>query len=238
MKVKYLLFIFILFGQIAYGQIIIPNPAAQNKHLVFANSGLEPQVITTIGYRQLIREFDNDNRLYLGGSVKSAPLAKIFQAWRLNLNQTMEIKLTSNWHTIFNNAFYLAFSENRAGTMNGLGFKLNAAAIHKKNKWSKGIIAAWQHTAFSKIKHSEAVKDSYRLGYHQNDNPLGPFDGWYKSTGNRFKLGVVAGRPIFNNIDLQMELGSLVVIQKQGLIVSFAHAQVPAYFNVQVVYWW
>jgi hypothetical protein len=238
MKERYLLFILVMFGQIAYSQIIISNPAAHNKHLLFTNVGLEPQVVTTFGYNHLITEFNNYNRFYLGVSVKTAPLATISQAWRVNLGQTMVIKLNNNWHTIVSNAFYMAYSENRAGSMNGLGFKLNAAAIFVKNKWNKGIIVAWQHTAFTKIKNSEAVKDTYRLGYLDCVNPIEPIDGWYKSTGSRFKLGVMAGRPICSSIDLQLELGSLVIMQKQGLIISFAHAQIPAYFNGQINITW
>jgi hypothetical protein len=94
------------------------------------------------------------------------------------------------------------------------------------------------HSFGGKIKNSEAVKDTYRLDYLDCVNPIEPIDGWYKSTGSRFKLGVMVGRPICSNIDLQLELGSWVIMQKQGLIISFAHAQVPAYFNGQINITW
>lgn len=236
---QYLLIGFVfLFQNVTKAQIILPLDNTSQFQSIFLNVSLEPELVATIGYRYKVGSWKNDTNVYLGGSIKFAPLIISNGAWRSNFTQGLDIKVSENWIGVFSNDIYLAHNKNRAGTMDGLGFDLRGSLNHHSGKWSKGIELGWQYTAFTHIIHSDEVKATFQEIYPDPSITGGPIDGWYSSTASRFRIGFLAGKRLNNHMTFQLGIGSILSVQKQGILVSFAHGQVPLYFNTQLNYMW
>lgn len=222
--------LFCFTGSTVNGQLIINPPQDTSRNRIFVGTGLEPELVATIGYLRVLGRPGKTVDMSMGGSIKSAVL--IFtNAWRVNFTTNATWTMRKNWRSIIGSNIYLVHNDDRAGIMNGIGFELRASPGHYGKKWMKGFDLGWQHTAFTHIKHAAAAKDAFNERYPTSHMVEGPIDGWYGATANRFRLGVAGARKISSHWMLQVTVGSMFSIQKQGILLGFSHAQVPVYLE-------
>lgn len=231
-----MLFVFINVAGKCQGTLLPPDEAQPNQ--LFLKVGLEPEIVSTIGYIHQIGNNDKKVGFHAGLSMKFEPLLISNGAWRANIIAAMDWKMTDKWGTRITNDFYLAHDNNREGVMNGIGFDLRSATIHYGKKWNKGFELGWQYTIATHIKHSEEAKETFNGRYPGNINGIsGPKDGWY-GAASRFRFGFITSAMLNNHLYLQLGLGSLLAVQKQGILLGFSHAQVPVYFESMLSYLW
>lgn len=213
---KYVLIIlfFWLIHIIAYTQILIPETKNPAKQQILLSMGLEPEWVTTTGFRQRVNNSKNNSNFYLGGGLKFAPSIVSKGAKRFNFTQALDLHNSQNWKGMMTNDIYLAHNKNRAGTMTGLGFNLRGAMLHGSKNWSKGFEVGCQYTSFTHIRHSAETKDTFDERYSSNRSSKEPISGWYGGTASRLRLGFVAGRKLSDHLALQFGIGSLLSVQK------------------------
>lgn len=212
-------------------QLAISSPNENIHQQFFISIGLEPELVSTIGYMHELKMTVKKNKFYAGASIKFDPLLITKSAWRANIVTAADWRISDKWGARPTLNIYVAHDNNRAAVMYGLGTELRSAFIHY-GKWNKGIDAGWQYTALTHIKNSQATKDTYNDRYPTNEGKLNaPTDGWYAGTASRFRLGFVSSVKISKQARLQLGAGSLINIQKQGILIGFAHAQFPVYIE-------
>lgn len=206
---------------------------------VFIGTGLEPEWVCTIGYTHLVGEGDKDIDLHLGGNIKFAPIIVTNGAWRGNFITAVDWKMRERLRTVLISSIYLAHDRNRAGIMNGLGFDFRVLPAYYGKKWVKGLDLGWQYTLLTHIRHSAEAKETFSERYPAHINGLaGPKDGWYGATANRFRIGFAGRRALGSHLSFQFSAGSLLAVQKQGIVMSFSHAQVPIYLESGLTFGW
>ncbi len=224
-------------SQSGYSQLIISAPDEKIKQQFFITIGLEPEIVTSVGYMHNVGSPGKTVDWNLGASIKFAPLLITKGAWRANLTTAANWKTSEKWGVRTAWSFYLAHDNNRAAVMNGFGFEWRSAFIKNGKKWNKGIDAGWQYTAFTHLKNSDATKETYNDRYPSNTGTYnGPKDGWYAGTASRFRLGFINSVKIKKHLHLQLGAGSLFNIQKQRILLGFSHAQVPVYLETSLVF--
>jgi hypothetical protein len=238
MKKLCVFLVLLLFHLKAISQFTVPETNHHISDQIFINIGLEPELVTTIGYVHLLKHGKNGNDFYLGGSLKAASLILKNGACRFNLIQGISFPVSSKWKSLLSNQFYLAHNQNRAGSLTGLGFELRGTIITCHNKWNKGIEGGWQYTALTHIKHSSATGETYNDRYPGDSVIEKPVDGWYAATSSRFRLGFILNKRLSTAMRVQFSIGSLLVIQKQKVALGFPYAQVPVYINTKLSYGW
>lgn len=238
-KILYITTFFLLVAVTGNCQLESFSPDEILPNQVFVDFGFEPEVVTTIGYTQMVKKYGGKADIRLGASVKFAPLIVSHGAWRINLISVTDWKMSRNWGTTINTSIYNVHNKDRLGVMDGLGFEIRPSIFHYGSNWTHGIDFGWQHTALLHISQSEEVKDTYNERYPDGVSGLtGPTDGWFGSTANRFRLGYVTSTRIDPHFRLQLEIGSLISLQKQGIVIGFSHGQVPLYFESLLAYQW
>ena len=214
------------------GQNIQPNN-------IFITVAAEPEIVTTIGYVHSVGQRNNPVNFQLGGSVKLAPLIVSNGAWRANLLSAADWKLGNKWTNTLVANIYLVHDRNREGTFNGLGFEIRDNPVFSGRHWVKGFDVGWQYTPYTHIKHSAEAKETFNDRYPDGVTGMeGPKDGWYKNAASRLRVGITGATRIGRDAALQISLGSLINIQKQGILLGFSHAQVPAYLELGYRRYW
>lgn len=236
-KLSIIYFIILAFVRPVSSQPLVSPPGVAAQNQVFVSVGLEPELVTTIGYTRLVTQFGKDLDFHMGASLKFAPLIISDESFRINVTGAMDWEMGNQWKTRFSPDLYLAHDNNRAGVMNGLGIELHSTTLHFGEKWTKGFELGWQYTGLTHISHSIETKDTFGDRYPEGTRGLkGPKDGWYKATASRFRVGVVAAKQLDDHWGIQVGIGSLLSIQKQGILLGFSHAQVPVYLESTVSY--
>jgi hypothetical protein len=207
---------------------VMDSPSTINDHSVSMTIALEPELTTILSY-----QYHVDRQNIVGVSVKKALL--ISGSHRLNLTYGRVINVSSEHQVLLWALPYMAYNKNRAGTMTGLGMELRGSWIKTSGRWSRGLDLGYQATLFNHIKHSEITRETFKDRYA---GEAGPVDGWYFSTAHRFRLGFLMAHTIKNKMIVQFNLGTLFNYQKQGLLLSFPHGQVPIYFETSLLYAW
>lgn len=216
-------------------QPVISPPGISQENQIFVSVGLEPELVTRIGYTHLALSPSESVDFHVGASVKLAPLILANGAWRFNAIGLTDWQMSKTWKTRFTSKLYLAHDNNRAGEMHGLGSELRATSMHFGKRWAKGVDVGWQYTALTHINHSDESKDTFNDRYASGENGIdGPTDGWYRSTASRFRLGFAGSRKFGEFWRIQFGIGALLVAQKQGILLGFSHAQVPFYLDSAV----
>ena len=214
------------------GENILPDK-------IFITVAAQPEIVTTIGYVHSIVKRNNSPSLQLGGSINFAPLIISNGAWRANFIAVAGWKFNDKWANTVTTNIYMAHDHNREGILNGVGFEIRDNPFLIGKHWSKGFDLGWQYTPFTHIKHSAEAKATFDGRYPNGISGInGPKDGWYKNAASRIRIGITAAHSIGNNSALQISLGSLFVVQKQGILLAFSHAQVPAYLELGYNYNW
>jgi hypothetical protein len=208
------------------------------RHCITMSIGLQPELITTLAYRHHIKKEIKKNSIYLGSSVKVAPMALVNSAWRMDFTAlfTTPVKKSIN---VFSPAIYLAHNRDRAATMTGIGFELRDILLVTGSTWDKGIEGSWQFVPFTRIEHSLANTGTYEDRYENDTSRYEqPLNGWYAATSSRFGLGFLASKRLTSGMSAQLGIGTVVSYQKQNIFLAFPYAQVPVYFTSTLTYSW
>lgn len=205
---------------------------------LFVTIGAEPEIITSVGYLHRIGRQSGILNYQLGGSIKLAPIVISNGSWRANFIAVANWKMSEHWQNGIAGSIYIAHDHNREGRLTGTGFELRANPVYIGKRWSKGFDIGWQYTPFTHIKHSAEAKETFDDRYLNGITGIqGPKDGWYKNAANRIRIGVTGAANVGNHSALQISFGSLFIIQKQGILLAFSHAQIPAYLELSYKRW-
>jgi hypothetical protein len=208
------------------------------RQFVTVSIGLEPELITTVAYRHDIKNGIKGNSIYLGPSVKLAPMALVNSAWRLDFTALLRARIRGSIN-LFSPTIYFAHNRNRAATIMGTGFELKDVLLVTGNSWDKGIEGSWQFNAFTRIKHSLVTNKTYDERYENDTIKSGqPRNGWYTATSSRFRLGFVTYKTLTSTLSAQLSIGTVISYQKQKIFLAFPYAQVPVYFTTTLAYRW
>ena len=243
LKVKIILVIEILFFSLvitreANAQFV--KAPGENIYLntFFVTIGAEPEIITSVGYLHKIGRQSGTLNYQLGGSIKLAPIIISNGSCRANFLAIANWKMSEQWQNSIAASMYIVHDHNREGRLTGTGFELRANPAYVGKRWSKGFDIRWQYTPFTHIKHSEEAKETFDDRYSEGTTGIqGPKDGWYKNAANRVGIGITGTTNVGNHSALQISLGSLFIIQKQGILLAFSHAQIPAYLELSYRRW-
>ncbi len=93
-EIKFILIalLILIIGQNGYSQIIISSPDEKIKQQLFITIGLEPEIITSVGYMHTVGVSGKKINWNLGASIKFAPLLIAKGAWRANLTTAADWK--------------------------------------------------------------------------------------------------------------------------------------------------
>lgn len=208
-------------------------PSAPGSGAVMVGAALEPELIVSIGYLHRLDAGTSPWRLAAGARLKIPPYLLGNGAGRVSVMATGGWIDETGWGATLSSAGYLARDRNRAGTMHGFGIEARAAPGYHGAGWSVAADVGWQGTLVSHIEHSDLVREAFR-DRHPGVDHGGPVDGWYGLTAQRFRFGVMGARKLGDDLSIQLAAGALFSRQRQGLLLSFAHGQVPVYLEASM----
>jgi hypothetical protein len=200
---------------------------------IYLQGGVEPELVTSIGYAS--KSLSNKSMTRLGGYVKLAPLIFSDRSYKLNFFVSSTRQISDNGYLLFVQQIYYAHQSDRAGVMSGLGFELGVNPFWYGKRWTKAFEIAWQQTSLTHIRHSSATLSTFDDRYTMPNTTYAK-NGWYHATANRFKFGFTTAKNLKNNLAFQFSFGSLIALQKQHILLGFAHAQVPLYLHGMIRY--
>lgn len=210
------------------GQVLLPYRNTDFGGQFFLKIGLEPEVVTSIGY---VKHFDIiTSNFYYGATLKFAPLVLKNMPVKFNFFLSREYQLSEKWFLIAMPQIYYVHNSDKGGSYNGIGFEAGTTFYYQGKKWTKGFEFNYQNTAFTHIKFSGQAKETFRDRY-PSGNLEGPVDGWYRFTSSRLKLGYTTARKINEHFGMQFSFGGNISAQKQHILFSFSHAQLPVYLE-------
>lgn len=218
-----------------HAQPLTPGPAPPPAGGWFVQVGVEPHLVLSLGYVQETRAGGDGTRLGVGAGVKVSPYLIGDGVGRLNLILAGRWRPDEPWGVSGAGQLYLARGRNRAATSHGLGVELRIAPGYHGDGWTAAADLGWQGTLLTHIRHSQAAKEAFEDRYGDGAGPAdGPVDGWYGSTAHRLRIGLLTERRISDGVRVRAAIGSLFSLQRQGILLGFAHGQVPAYLEASV----
>jgi len=228
---------FACFVLVGTGQIEAQAPTASPfpdaERVVVVSASLEPHLVLSMGFLNRIAPRDRGGGLGIGAGIRFPPHLVLSGSGRIHLLGTGGWSGEGPWEGSVTSYLFLSRNRNRAGTMHGVGVEVRAQPGYRGERWSAAADLGWQGTLATRITHGTAARDAFEERYPGGppgpENADGPVDGWYRFPAQRFRFGVTTTRALSDRTDLQLGMGALLSRQRQGLLLSFAHAQVPAY---------
>jgi hypothetical protein len=202
-------------------------------HLLTLGIGLEPQLTSSLQYAYRVTPAGGPYRSFAGLGVKIPPLIARLANWRVHAIWMHQWQVNDRWALTVNVLPYVSRATDQAGSITGGGVELRGMPLHYGARWTTGIDLGWQATIFSYVTHSQITRRTFQDRY---PTETGPVNGWYRLTAQRFRLGFLAGRRINRRAAVQFNVGSLFSIQRQGILLGFAHAQFPLYAETHLVW--
>jgi hypothetical protein len=200
---------------------------------------LEPEPVVSLDYIFGLGALDRRHGLSVGAGVKLPTTVISNDAWRVHLITSAHWKSRDHWGATLTALGYLSHNRNRAGEIHGLGIELRAAPGFYGSRWTTALDLGWQGTLLSHIQHSAETRATFEDRYRPGVNGFaGPKDGWYGSTAHRFRIGLSGARKLADHTALQVALGSLFALQKQGVFFGFDFAQIPVYLETSLRVGW
>lgn len=197
--------------------------------------GLEPQLVVSTGYLWGVHAGGHRSHFGVGTGLKVAPYLLKEGALRVHMIVAGRWQADSNWGATGTTQLYLARSRNRTATAHGLGMEVRLAPGRHGDRWGLAADLGWQGTLITHIRHGEEARETFEERYPDHVTAAdGPVDGWYGSTAHRFRIGFLTSRNVSDGLDVQAAAGSLFSLQRQGILLGFAHGQVPAYLEAAV----
>lgn len=216
----------------AMGQEAGRAPSALSRDALMVEAALEPELVVSVRYLRRLAGGGSSGGLHAGVGLKLPVYLMGRGSGRVDLLARGRWVGGTGLGVTTTSSVYLARSDNRSGTMHGLGVEVRAAPGYHGELWSVSADLGWQGTLLTHIRHSELVGETFEERHPGAESMDGPVDGWYGSTAHRFRIGVAGARRLTDAFSLRLAAGTLFSRQRQGLFVSFAHGQVPAYLEV------
>lgn len=216
-----------------------PSPAqgARSRNRLLGHVGIEPELVSWLGYAHSRLSDDARTELGLGASVKLAPFTIETAAFRLNLLAFAKKLTPARWGAMAALSPYLVHDNNEAGQFWGTGAELRVHPGYFERNWTLAFDLGWQATVLTYIEHSDVVRRTFQQRYPDDaQREPEPLDGWYAFTANRFRVGLGAAYALSSRFALSAGLGSLFSPQKQGAFLLFSVGQVPLYAELGMQY--
>lgn len=230
-----LLILVLVSARPAESQSLPPWPAAPPPNGLLVQVGLEPHLVVSMGYLWGVDAGGDRSNVGVGAGVKVAPYLLKEGAGRLNLIIAGRWQPDPRWGATGTTQLYLARSRNRAATAHGLGMEVRLAPGRHGDRWGLAADLGWQGTLLTHIRHGEGARETFEERYPDDAAAEGgPVDGWYGSTAHRFRIGLLTTGSVSDGVDVQAAVGSLFSLQRQRILIGFAHGQVPAYLETSV----
>ncbi|MBO0938626.1 hypothetical protein J2I47_18890 [Fibrella sp. HMF5335] len=228
-----------------YAQGAFSIGSVTTRHQLGVSAGLEPELTTSVGYAYQVIETTNSLQIRLGAVLTVPPYRVSTGSGRLSGLVALDWHPTgpqsaSRWGGRLALMPYYARNCNEAGTLDGLGLELRLLPLHRGKHRTGGLDLGWQGTLLTYIHHSDLAKAAFNERYVGTTGPdlAGPKDGWYRNTAHRFRLGYTSAWRLGSNAYWQLSVGTLVALQRQGVLLSFAHGQVPVYLETAFSLGW
>lgn len=192
-------------------------PFATNR--VYLMGGIEPGVMTTLGYERdiAIKSLDRTISLYteLGLSIMRLDIenSNYELGVRLPLWEWRSLKIIDNLYTTMGSIN----THNFDSTVFTLGSEINMGYYGTYGYIT--TLIEYEKFLFSHLIHT----DYYRSTYYPN-----AVDGWYKSSGGMFQFGLKGGFSLWNT-DISLEI-------KKGFTEQFNTYASPLHINILVGY--
>lgn len=218
---------------------MLPDGFGHVPNQITLSVGLEPELTASLQYMH--RWQTTERTAFRLGTVLKVPPYRIREgSVRLSMLTATDWKFAGRWQATLVLLPYYVRNQNRAGTMDGYGLEVRLLPTHRGRHWTNGLDLGWQTTLLTHIRHAEAAQhtfeDRYPIGTAGGMG--GPADGWYSTTAQRFRLGFVGRGRMSERVGWQIGFGSQFVVQRQAILLSFAHGQVPFYAETGISLGW
>jgi hypothetical protein len=221
----------------AKGQTPDPVTSVSSPYGFYLRMGLEPHLVVSLGYVHRLGRDDAASGAGLGMGLKIPPYRLDHGAGRLSIIAAGHWLPHGRWGGAATGEAFLARGRNRAGTVHGLGLEVRAAPGYYGPTWRATADVGWQGTLLSHISHSTHARETFEERYPDGAEDFnGPVAGWYGSTSHRFRAGLSGMRTLSDGALLRVGAGSVFSIQNQGILLGFAHGQVPAYLEISLYF--
>ncbi|MBO0933237.1 hypothetical protein [Fibrella aquatilis] len=206
--------------------------------------GIEPELTTSAGYNYRVSRLPNPLQFRVGAGLLLPPYLAGQGSVRLNGLVALDWQPAPQptgrgWCGRLALLPYYAHNRNDASTLDGLGLDVRLLPLRRSNRWAGGLDLGWQATLLTHVQHSDRVKGTFTGRYPASEPPAGqPRDGWYRGTAHRFRLGYTSAWAMGQRWSGQVSAGTLVGLQRQGVLLSFAHGQVPVYLETTINVGW
>ncbi len=219
----------------AGAQAPLPPDADASRHRVTLAVALEPALVFALDYTYAPPLPDPRFGLQVGGGFKAPVTIFSNGAWRAHLIGAGSWRAADGWGGALTSLWYLAHNRNRAGDLLGLGVEVRAAPGRFGPRWAAALDLGWQATLLTRIRPSAEARAAFGERYPPGVTGVeGPLDGWLGPTAQRFRLGLAGGYRFSDRAALQLALGSLFALQRQGVLFGFDLAQVPFYLETSL----
>ncbi|GAB3907702.1 hypothetical protein GCM10028803_41920 [Larkinella knui] len=215
-----------------------------NQHQAGVGGGLEPELTTSAGYSCRVSRQSGPFQIRLGAGFLLPPYLVGQGSVRLNGLVALDWHPTAqttkrSWGGRLALLPYYARNRNDAGALDGLGLEIRLLPLRRGNRWTTGIDLGFQTTLLTRIQHSDRVGSTFMDRYLSTGTATNqPRDGWYRTTAQRFRLGYTGAWAMGRGWSGQFSAGTLVSVQRQGILLSFAHGQIPLYLETSVIVGW
>lgn len=214
-----------------------PTHGARSRNRLLAHVGIEPELVSWLGYAHSRLSNDARTELGLGANMKLAPVTIETAAFRLNLLAFARKLTPARWGVMAALLPYLVHENNEAGQFWGTGAELRVHPGYFERNWTLALDLGWQATVLTHIEHSAMVRQTFQQRYpDEAARESEPRDGWYAFTAHRFRVGLGGAYASSSRFALSAGLGSLFSPQKQGAILLFSVGQVPLYAELGMQY--
>ena len=210
-----------------------------------AGVGLEPELTASIGYSYRTSRLTHPLQLRVGAGLTLPPYQISQGSIRLNGLVALDWQPTrqtsrAGWSGRLTVLPYYARNRNDAGILDGLGWEVRLLPLRRSDRWTGGFDLGWLATLLTYVRHSDRTKETFTNRYVGTSGSAAdqPRDGWYRNTAHRFRLGYTGAWAMGRRVSGQFSAGTLLTLQQQGILLSFAHGQVPVYLETTVNIGW
>ena len=169
------------------GQVFTPN--SKGKQTVYINAGLEPAVLTSLGYsyRFNFESLANDLILYGEASVPFGDFE--MNDYRIKVGAQSTIISSNKWDFSLNGYLVLRGTENSIHSATNYGIGFTALVGYYESCWFSALELGYDKGIVTNIEHTEWYKE-----YFYSDAK----DGLYGNPGGNITIGLRGGYQISN----------------------------------------
>lgn len=211
-------------------------PAAR----VWLTPGWDPTLTLALGYSRTVAPTPAWFALQADAFLRlPLILASNLDAWQLAGGASVACLRSSGWGVVARIHPSLTVAHDVTGTKLGVGVGLAAQPGFYGRRFSVAVDLAWSPTLATRMWHSEAVRDLYR-DRHGPGGPAegGPRDGWYRTTAQRFRVGLAGGVRFLALWAVHASAGFAYTPQHAGILINPPVGPLPFYADLGAEYRW